>query len=82
VKENEIRFLVNLDLERMNGTIQELLMRPNILQMPYTKALEYLVKQTLVEKGVLQNENELLSSLLKRNNLYTRDNMLPDFEEK
>lgn len=82
MKENEIRFLVNLDIDRMNGTIQELLMRPNVLQMPYTKALEYLVKQTLVEKGVLQKENELLSVLVKKHGLYTRDNILPDFEEK
>lgn len=47
MKENEIRFLLDLDKERMNGTLQELLMRPNILNMPYHKALEYLVKQTL-----------------------------------
>lgn len=40
MKENEIRFLLGLDKERMNGTLQELLMRPNILNMPYHKALE------------------------------------------
>lgn len=82
MKENEIRWLVMLDPDRLSGTVQELLMRPNILQMPYTKALEYLVTQTLVEKAVLQNENEVLSEVLKRNNLYTRDNVLPNHEEK
>ena len=53
MKENEIRFLVGLDPDRLSGTIQELLMRPNILNMPYHKALEYLVKQTLEEKKAL-----------------------------
>lgn len=82
MKENEIRFLLDLDKERMNGTIQELLMRPNILNMPYHKALEYLVKQTLEEKKALTEENRVLSSCLKANNLYTRENVLPNHEEK
>lgn len=82
MKENEIRFLLDLDKERMNGTIQELLMRPNILNMPYHKALEYLVKQTLEEKKALTEENSVLSSCLKANNLYTRENVLPNHEEK
>lgn len=82
MKENEIRFLVSLDPERINCTIQELLMRPNIFQMPYTKALEYLVTQTLNEKKTLQDENSVLSSVLKKNNLYTRDNILPNHKEK
>lgn len=82
MKENEIRFLVNLDPLRVNCTVQELLIRPNILQMPYTKALEYLVTQTLNEKKTLQDENSVLSSLIKKHNLYTRDNILPNHKEK
>lgn len=82
MKENEIRFLLDLDKERMNGTIQDLLMRPNILNMPYHKALEYLVKQTLEEKKALTEENRVLSSCLKKHNLYTRHNVLPNHEEK
>lgn len=82
MKENEIRWLVNLDLDRTSGTIQELLMRPNILNMPYHKALEYLVKQTLEEKKALTEENRVLSSVLKRAGLYTRENVLPNYEEK
>ena len=82
MKENEIRFLVSLDPDRLSGTIQELLMRPNILNMPYHKALEYLVKQTLEEKKALTEENRVLSSVLKREGWYTRENVLPNHEEK
>lgn len=82
MKENEIRWLLNLDPDRLSGTVQELLMRPNILNMPYHKALEYLVKQTLEEKKALTEENRVLSSCLKANNLYTRENVLPNHEEK
>lgn len=82
MKENEIRWLLNLDPDRLSGTIQELLMRPNILNMPYHKALEYLVKQTLEEKKALTEENRVLSSVLKANNLYTRENVLPNHEGK
>lgn len=82
MKENEIRFLVSLDMDRTSGTIQDLLMRPNILNMPYHKALEYLVKQTLEEKKALTEENRVLSSVLKRAGLYTRENVLPNHEEK
>lgn len=82
MKENEIRWLVNLDPDRLSGTVQELLMRPNILNMPYHKALEYLVKQTLEEKKALTEENRVLSSVLKANNLYTRENVLPNHKEK
>ena len=82
MKENEIRFLVNLDPDRLSGTIQELLMRPNVLNMPYHKALEYLVKQTFEEKKALTEENRVLSSVLKREGWYTRENVLPNHEEK
>ena len=82
MKENEIRWLVGLDPDRLSGTVQELLMRPNILNMPYHKALEYLVKQTLEEKKALTEENRVLSSVLKTNNLYTRENVLPNHEGK
>ena len=82
MKENEIRFLVSLDPDRLSGTIQDLLMRPNILNMPYHKALEYLVKQTLEEKKTLTEENRVLSSCLKKYNLYTRDNVLPNHEAR
>lgn len=82
MKENEIRWLVSLDPDRLSGTVQELLMRPNILNMPYHKALEYLVKQTLEEKKALTEENCVISSVLKANNLYTRENVLPNHEEK
>lgn len=82
MKENEIRFLLSLDPDRESGTIQELLLRPNILQTPYHKALEYLVKQTLEEKKALTEENNVLSSVLKANGLYTRDNVLPNQEKK
>lgn len=82
MKENEIRFLISLDMNRESGTIQELLMRPNILNMPYHKALEYLVKQTLEEKKALTEENRVLSSVLKREGWYTRENVLPNHEEK
>lgn len=82
MKENEIRWLLNLDPDRLSGTIQELLMRPNILNMPYHKALEYLVKQTLEEKKTLTEENRVLSSVLKREGWYTRENVLPNHEAR
>ena len=82
MKSDEINFLISLDPQRVSGTIQDLLMRPNILNMPYHKALEYLVKQTLEEKKALTEENRVLSSVLKANNLYTRENVLPNHEEK
>ena len=82
MKENEVRWLLNLDPDRLSGTIQELLMRPNILNMPYHKALEYLVKQTLEEKKALTEENRVLSSVLKKEGWYTRENILPNYEEK
>ena len=80
MKENEIRFLVSLDPDRLSGTVQELLMRPNILNMPYHKALEYLVKQTLEEKKALTEENRVLSSCLKRLGEYNRFNVLGETE--
>lgn len=82
MKEHEIRWLVGLDPDRISGTVQELLMRPNILNMPYHKALEYLVKQTLEEKKALTEENRVLSSVLKREGWYTPENVLPNHEEK
>ena len=52
-------------------------MRPNILNMPYHKALEYLVKQTLEEKKALTEENRVLSSVLK--NTVSYQQIVEDF---
>ncbi len=82
MKPDQINFLISLDPDRLSGTVQDLLMRPNILNMPYHKALEYLVKQTLEEKKALTEENLVLSSVLKREGWYTRENVLPNHEEK
>lgn len=82
MKPDQISFFQSLDPQRMNCTVQDILMRPDILQLPYHSALEWLVKQTLVEKDALQTENQVLSSVLKNHGLYTRDNILPLHEAR
>lgn len=62
---NKIQFIKDLDPEGIDGTIQSVLMRNDLHQIPYVNALEFLVKALNNDKNTLIKDNIRLSSKVK-----------------
>lgn len=72
----DIDKLNTLDPRRQSGTIQGALHRDDLNITPFADILFWLLKQSLVEKETLVQENKKLVGVLKRNGLYTSENIL------
>ena len=57
----QIDFIKSLDPKGVSGTIQSVVMSSNIEKLPYVKALEFILKATLMEKERLIEDNKQLS---------------------
>lgn len=57
----QIEFIKSLDKDATSGTIQSILIREDLQQMPYTKALEFLIRSLKSEKDFLIEDNIKLS---------------------
>ena len=71
----QIEQLQALDPDKQDGTIQGLLLRDDINQIPFGKALEYLVVMLTENKKALVHENKAMSAALKKHGLYTAENI-------
>lgn len=60
----EIEFIRGLDPQRVDGTVQAVLMMENVTAMPFNKACEILLTQLVKEKQFLVKNNIDLSTRL------------------
>ncbi len=61
----QIEWIKSLDKEGVNGTIQGVLLRDDLGQVPLEGALKYLLSNTLTEKEALQKDNGKMFNALK-----------------
>lgn len=73
MKPQEIEKLKQLDVNGTNGTIQHLLMNPNINQMPYADAIYYLLHKTLDERAYYEKMYQKLFNVLTANGLMSNE---------
>lgn len=73
MKENEKSKLQQLDPDGSHGTIQRILLDPQINVIPYHEALYWLVKEVLKEREYYQKNNQKLEIIMKANGLYTSE---------
>jgi len=76
----EIEYIKNLDKESLNGTVQSVLMNPNLKEASFTVVLRYLLEKTLDEKAALQKLHDNFFKELQKHGLVT--NELLGLEEK
>lgn len=74
----QIEKLKVLDPDGNSGTIQSVLLRDDLNNVQFSEACYWLLKQTLQEKQSLQMENSKLANILKKNGLYTSENLFED----
>lgn len=67
---SQVESLKKLDPDGLDGSIQSLLLRPDIATIPFENALKFLVQALMNDKLTLQTEGRKMSSTLKENSLY------------
>lgn len=80
MKPQEISKLQQLDPNGCYGTLQHLLMNPNINQMPYADALYYLLHKTLDERAYYEKIYQKFFNVITSAGLMS--NELLELEEK
>jgi hypothetical protein len=82
MKEQEKAKISALDPTGCNGTVQSVLLNPNINQASYPEVLYYLISKTLEEKAYLERANIKLTNVLKSTHLYDELDWALELEEK
>lgn len=82
MKPQEINKLRALDPTGCNGTVQSVLLDPNINQASYPEVLYYLLAKVLEEKGYLERVNNKMTNTLLANKLIRELNECLELEEK
>ena len=82
MKPQEIEKIRSLDKDGTNGTVQSVLMNPNINQAHYAEVLYYLLSKTLEEKGYLERVSNAMTRVLQSANLLDELNKCLELEEK
>lgn len=82
MKEIEKEKLRQLDVQDLSGTIQSVLMDPNINQASYPDVLYYLLSKVLEERGYYERVNNKMMNVLLANKLIRELNECLELEEK
>ena len=70
---NQIQFLRDLDKEGTFGTVQNVLLNPDLSKIPFESACKYLLTCMKDERMTLLAENERMRKALQKANLYTNE---------
>ena len=73
MKDHEKAKIKQLDVNGMNGTVQHLLMNPNINQMPYSDAIYYLLHKTLDERAYYEKMYQKFFNVITSAGLMTSE---------
>lgn len=81
MNKDEIDLIKKLDPEKINGTIQSIVLRDDLGKLVFKEVLLYLLKTTLAEKEFYMKDNEKLANILKKHKLYTTEILFNDTEK-
>jgi len=82
VKPQEIIKIRQLDVQGTNGTVQSVLLDPNINQAHYAEVLYYLLSKVMEEKSYLERASNAMTRVLQSNGLIQELNECLELEEK
>jgi hypothetical protein len=82
MKPQEIEKLKQLDVNGCYGTLQQVLMDPNLNQIGFAEALYHVLAKCIEEKGYLERANIKLTNVLKSTHLYDELDWALELEEK
>ena len=82
MKPQEINKIRMLDAQGISGTIQSVLLDPNINQASYPEVLYYLLAKVIEEKSYLERVSNAMTRVLQGNGLVDDLNKCLELEEK
>ena len=82
MKPQEIDKIRRLDIQGTNGTVQSILLDPNINQAHYAEVLYYLLSKTLEEKSYLERVSNAMTRVLQSAGLLDELNKCLELEDK
>jgi hypothetical protein len=82
MKPQEIDKIRSLDKDGLNGTVQSVLLNPNINQAHYAEVLYYLLSKVLKEKTYLERVSNAMTSVLLAQGLNQELTICLELEEK
>lgn len=82
MKPQEISKLNALDPNGCYGSLQQVLMDPNVNQIGYTEALYHVLAKCIEEKSYLERVNKKMTNVLKSANMHNELNKCLELEER
>lgn len=78
MNDHQISRIKSLDPESVDGSIQQVLLRDDLNQIPFSDACYHIAKCLKHDKTALEFENKKLASILKKHGLYTSEELFGD----
>jgi Fe2+ transport system protein B len=82
MKQQEIQKIKDLDKDGLSGTVQSVLLNPDINQAHYAEVLYYLLVKTLEEKNYLERVGTNMTRVMQSVGLIYELNKCLELEEK
>jgi len=82
MKPQELSKLKALDPSGCYGSLQQVLMDPNINQIGYAEALYHVLAKCIEEKAYLERVNRAMTNVLQSKGLHSELNKCLELEEK
>lgn len=73
MKQDQIEWLQRLDKDGTNGTVQTILLNPDLHKLDFNKTLKYLLETSLREKEAILKEHQAMWQYLKKHGLDTAE---------
>ncbi len=73
MKQDQIEWLQRLDKDGTNGTVQTILLNPDLHKLDFLTVLKYLLETSLREKEAILKEHQCMWQYLKKHGLDTAE---------
>lgn len=73
MKQDQIEWLQRLDKDGTNGTVQTILLNPDLHKLDFNTTLKYLLETSLREKEAILKEHQSMWQYLKKHGLDTAE---------
>lgn len=73
MKQDQIEWLQRLDKDGTNGTVQTILLNPDLHKLDFNTTLKYLLETSLREKETIFKEHQSMWKYLKKHGLDTAE---------
>lgn len=78
MNQHQIDKIKALDKDGCDGSVQQVLLREDLAQIPFADACFHIARCLKNDKTALAEENKKLVTILKKHNLYTSEELFGD----